>query len=80
MDLSLVAVFLGLGMLAALATGIWVGVALFAVALVAMLALVSAPAGPVMAITVWGSANSWDLTALPMFIWMGEILFRSRLS
>jgi len=24
--------------------------------------------------------NSWDLTALPMFIWMGEILFRSRLS
>jgi len=80
MDLSLVAVFLGLGMLAALATGIWVAVALFAVALVAMLALVSAPAGPVMAITVWGSANSWDLTALPMFIWMGEILFRSKLS
>ncbi|MBO6758603.1 MAG: TRAP transporter large permease subunit [Roseibium sp.] len=80
MDLSVVALVLGLGMLAALATGIWVAVALFAVALAAMFALVSAPAGPVMATTVWGAANSWDLTALPMFIWMGEILFRSRLS
>lgn len=80
MDLSLVALGLGVGMLAALATGIWVAVALFAVALAAMLLMVSAPTGPVLATTVWGAANSWDLTALPMFIWMGEILFRSRLS
>ncbi|WP_417669954.1 TRAP transporter large permease [Roseibium sp.] len=80
MDLSLVAFCLGLGMLAALATGIWVAVALFSVALAAMMLLVSAPTGPVLATTVWGAANSWDLTALPMFIWMGEILFRSRLS
>lgn len=80
MDLSLIALCLGLGMLAALATGIWVAIALFGVALIAMMFLVSAPAGPVLATTVWGAANSWDLTALPMFIWMGEILFRSRLS
>lgn len=80
MDLSLVALCLGLGMLAALATGIWVAIALFGVALIAMMLLVSAPAGSVLATTVWGAANSWDLTALPMFIWMGEILFRSRLS
>lgn len=80
MDLSLVAFLLGLGMLAALATGIWVAVSLFGVALAAMMLLVSAPTGPVLATTVWGSANSWDLTALPMFIWMGEILFRSKLS
>ncbi|MBO0343716.1 TRAP transporter large permease [Roseibium limicola] len=80
MDLSLVAFCLGLGMLAALATGIWVAVALFGVALTAMMLLVSAPTGPVLATTVWGASNSWDLTALPMFIWMGEILFRSRLS
>src|SRR6185437_3336496 len=33
-----------------------------------------------MAVTVWGSASSWTLTALPLFIWMGEILFRTRLS
>ncbi|WP_150525428.1 TRAP transporter large permease [Roseibium sediminis] len=80
MDLSLVAFLLGLGMLAALATGIWVAVALFAVAIGTMMLLVPVPAGAVMATTVWGAANSWDLTALPMFIWMGEILYRSRLS
>ena len=33
-----------------------------------------------MAVTVWGSASSWTLTALPLFVWMGEILFRTRLS
>jgi tripartite ATP-independent transporter DctM subunit len=30
--------------------------------------------------TIWRSASSWSLTALPLFIWMGEILFRTRLS
>src|SRR3546814_6678315 len=38
------------------------------------------PAGDAMAITIWGAASSWTLTALPLFLWMGEILFRSRLS
>ncbi|MEI2383732.1 TRAP transporter large permease subunit [Breoghania sp. JC706] len=80
MDTTIIAIGLGLGMLAALATGIWVAVALFAVALAAVVLLVSVPAGTVLATTVWGASNSWDLTALPMFIWMGEILFRSRLS
>ncbi|MGC1817289.1 MAG: TRAP transporter large permease subunit, partial [Casimicrobiaceae bacterium] len=36
--------------------------------------------GDAMAVTVWGSASSWTLTALPLFVWMGEILFRTRLS
>ncbi|PTW58822.1 tripartite ATP-independent transporter DctM subunit [Breoghania corrubedonensis] len=80
MDTTIIAIGLGLGMLAALATGIWVAVALFGVALAAIVLLVSVPAGTVLATTVWGASNSWDLTALPMFIWMGEILFRSRLS
>jgi tripartite ATP-independent transporter DctM subunit len=38
------------------------------------------PAGDAMATTIWGSLSSWTLTALPLFIWMGEVLFRSRLS
>jgi len=38
------------------------------------------PAGDAMAMTIWGSASSWTLTALPLFIWMGEFLFRTRLS
>jgi tripartite ATP-independent transporter DctM subunit len=73
--LVLVAVLFGL-----LATGLWVGFALLAVGLVAMVLATPAPACAVFATKVWGSLNVWDLTALPMFIWMGEILFRSRLS
>jgi tripartite ATP-independent transporter DctM subunit len=38
------------------------------------------PAGPVLATTIWGNSNSWTLAALPLFIWMGEILFRTKLS
>ena len=40
----------------------------------------SRPAGDAMAVTIWGTASSWTLTALPLFVWMGEILFRTRLS
>ena len=40
----------------------------------------NAPLGLVMATTFWGHSNSWALAALPLFIWMGEILFRSSLS
>src|SRR5512139_1361622 len=48
----------------------WIGMELFS----------SRPAGDAMAVTIWGSASSWTLTALPLFVWMGEILFRTRLS
>ncbi len=65
---------------AVLATGLWVALALLGVGLLAMFAFTSAPAGQILATTNWGASNSWALAALPMFIWMGEILFRSRLS
>src|SRR5688500_18337557 len=38
------------------------------------------PVGDSMMLTIWGSSSSWTLTALPLFLWMGEILFRSRMS
>ncbi len=38
------------------------------------------PAGSVLATTIWGNSASWTLAALPLFIWMGEILFRTKLS
>ena len=63
-----------------LASGVWIGLALSGVAWIAMQLFSSRPAGDAMAVTVWGSASSWTLTALPLFIWMGEILFRTRLS
>jgi len=65
---------------AILASGVWIGLALSGVAWIAMQWFSSRPAGDAMAVTVWGSASSWTLTALPLFIWMGEILFRTRLS
>ncbi len=63
-----------------LGTGIWVGLALLGVALVGMDLFTARPAGDAMITTIWTSSSSWSLTALPLFIWMGEILYRTRLS
>ncbi len=65
---------------AALASGLWIGTALIAVGLVAMGLATSRPVGDSMVLTIWGSTSSWTLTALPLFLWMGEILFRTKLS
>lgn len=63
-----------------LGSGVWIGLALSGVAWIGMELFSSRPAGDAMAVTIWGSASSWTLTALPLFVWMGEILFRTRLS
>jgi len=63
-----------------LAGGVWIAVSLLAVGWLGMLFVGGIPAGSVLATTVWGNSASWELAALPLFIWMGEILFRTRLS
>jgi len=63
-----------------LGTGVWVGLALMGVAFVGMELFTSRPAGDAMLTTIWSASSSWTLTALPLFIWMGEILYRTRLS
>ena len=65
---------------AILGSGVWIGLTLSGVAWIGMQLFSSRPAGEAMALTTWGSSSSWTLTALPLFIWMGEILFRTRLS
>jgi C4-dicarboxylate transporter, DctM subunit len=70
--LLLLAVFLG--------SGVWIGLSLLTVAAIAIDFLAGRPAGPAIATTVWSSSSSWMLTALPMFVWMGDILFRTKLS
>ena len=65
---------------ALLGSGVWIGLTLAGVAWIGMQLFSSRPAGDAMAITVWGSSSSWTLTALPLFVWMGEILFRTKLS
>lgn len=63
-----------------LGTGVWVGLALMGVAIVGIELFTSRTAGDAMITTIWASASSWSLIALPLFIWMGEVLFRTRLS
>ncbi len=63
-----------------LGSGLWVALSLLGVGMAAMALFTDAPLGLVMATTIWGHGNSWALAALPLFIWMGEILFRSKLS
>src|SRR3954471_10063167 len=67
-------------LLALLASGLWIGIALLLVGCAAMVMATDVPVGPVMATTVWASSASWTRPALPLFIWRGEILFRTRLS
>ena len=61
-------------------SGVWVAAALFAVAFVALLLNDTGNIGLLLATTTWGSSATWTLAALPLFIWMGEILFRTKLS
>jgi tripartite ATP-independent transporter DctM subunit len=77
--IGLLFLFLGLG--------IWIGIALMLVGLCGVLVLPhllqgmpSMPPEKVMGTAIWQSLASWTLAALPLFIWMGEILFRTRLS
>ncbi|KRB97857.1 C4-dicarboxylate ABC transporter permease [Hydrogenophaga sp. Root209] len=67
-------------LLALLSSGLWIGLSLLAVAYIGMEMFTSRPVGDSMMLTIWGSTSSWTLTALPLFLWMGEILFRSKLS
>jgi C4-dicarboxylate transporter, DctM subunit len=78
-DLAITALLIA-SLFVILGSGVWIGLTLSGVAWIGMQLFSSRPAGDAMAVTIWGSASSWTLTALPLFVWMGEILFRTRLS
>jgi tripartite ATP-independent transporter DctM subunit len=80
MDATMMAVILLVALFALLGAGIWVSVSLIGVGMIAMALFSNSPVGRVLATTVWGGSTSWTLTALPMFIWMGELLFHTRLA
>ena len=63
-----------------LGSGVWVAISMIGVSTIGMILFTSRPVGDAMATTIWGTSSSWTLTALPLFVWMGEILFRTRLS
>jgi len=63
-----------------LGSGVWVALSMIAVSAIGMVLFTTRPVGDAMATTIWGTSSSWTLTALPLFVWMGEILFRTKLS
>lgn len=80
MDVSTIGFIVAIVMLAMLASGVWVAVTLMSVGLFSIMAFSHAPAASIQATVIWGQSSSWALTALPLFIWMGEILYRTRLA
>lgn len=80
MDLVQVGVLLLGALVILLGGGVWIGVSLMALGWIAIEGFTTVPSLKAIGSSVWGSSASWTLAALPLFIWMGEILFRTRLS
>ncbi|WP_404822419.1 TRAP transporter large permease [Noviherbaspirillum aerium] len=80
MEMAWLAIVLGGSLVLLLGMGLWVAPALIAVGIIGMEFFAGAPGGSILATNSWASSASWTMTALPLFIWMGEILFRTKLS
>ncbi|MGI9433424.1 MAG: TRAP transporter large permease [Geminicoccaceae bacterium] len=63
-----------------LGSGVWIALSLLGVGWVGLTFFGTVPVEKSMATSIWQTTASWTLAALPLFIWMGEILFRARLS
>ncbi len=80
MDITLTGIILVICMLLMLTSGIWVALTLTGVAIVGLQLIGNESIGLLLGTSSWGAVTGWSLTALPLFIWMGEILFRTSLS
>ena len=66
-----------------LGLGVWVFAGLLLVSFSGLIFLLDMPIhriGTIMAPLIIRSATSWELSAIPMFVWMGEIMFRTDIS
>ena len=75
-----IAIVLLFTLFALLSLGFWVATTLFSVAILALVLNQQSAIDMNLATTVWSGSSSWTISALPLFIWMGEVLFRTRLS
>lgn len=80
MDILLVGGLLLLVMMVLLTGGVWIAMTLAICGWVGQAFFTTTSPGNNLFSSFWESNASWELAALPLFIWMGEILFRSRLS
>src|SRR3979490_134028 len=72
-------ILLGL-LLVLLVGGVWIAIALATVAWFGLHFFTSTPPDVNLFQSFWGASASGTLAALPLFIWMGEILYRTKLS
>ncbi len=63
-----------------LGAGLWIALSLLGVGWVSLTFFANVPVEKALATSIWQTNASWTLAALPLFIWMGEILFRAKLS
>ena len=80
MDMSLIGGILVVCMFLMLTSGIWVALTLTGLAIIGLWLIDNSSIGLLLGTSSWSATTGWSLTALPLFIWMGEILFRTRLS
>ena len=80
MDPASMAILFAVVLVICLGLGVWIGAALLIAGIFAMELFTSRPVGAAMATTVWSHISLWGLASLPLFVWMGEILCRTRLS
>ena len=71
---------LALSLLVFLGSGVWIAISLMATGIIVFTFFVPLDPGSILASTMWDASWNWALTALPLFVWMGEILMRSGLS
>jgi len=79
-DIILIGAILFICMLLMLTSGVWVALTLTGVSIIGLSMIGNDSIGLLLGTSSWSAMTSWSLTALPLFIWMGEILFRTRLS
>jgi len=80
MDISVIGIILVICMLLMLTSGIWVALTLTGISIIGLQLIGNDSIGLLLGTSSWSAVTGWSLTALPLFIWMGEILFRTRLS
>lgn len=80
MDISLIGFILVVALILMLASGVWIALSLTGLGIIALMLVGNSSIGLLLGTSSWSATIPWSLTALPLFIWMGEILFRTRLS
>jgi tripartite ATP-independent transporter DctM subunit len=79
-SVTLASIVLVISLVILLGSGVWIALSLLTASLIMFTFFAPLDPGSIMSATMWDASWGWALTALPLFVWMGEILMRSGLS